>query len=174
MSLIMCPECGKKISSLAKCCPDCGFPVNEIENKEKRYNVVMVSGIQQEAKFAYHILDKIYPDHKQNVSIRIRSIPFVVAENLTLQNAQMLREKCLQFCQSTAIQEYSKFNAIYGLDVNDKVEELLGLREKPLTCPKCGSTAITTGSRGYSLITGFIGSGKTVNRCGKCGYSWKP
>lgn len=43
-----------------------------------------------------------------------------------------------------------------------------------LRCPKCGSTAITTGQRGFSLISGFWGSGKTVNRCGNCGYKWKP
>lgn len=41
-------------------------------------------------------------------------------------------------------------------------------------CPKCGSTSITAGQRGYSLLTGFIGSGKTVNRCANCGYKWKP
>lgn len=41
-------------------------------------------------------------------------------------------------------------------------------------CPKCGSTAITAGQRGYSLLTGFLGSGKTVNRCANCGYKWKP
>lgn len=41
-------------------------------------------------------------------------------------------------------------------------------------CPKCGSTQITTGQRGYSLITGFLGSNKTVNRCAKCGYKWEP
>lgn len=41
-------------------------------------------------------------------------------------------------------------------------------------CPKCGSTQITTGQRGYSLITGFLGSNKTVNRCANCGYKWEP
>lgn len=41
-------------------------------------------------------------------------------------------------------------------------------------CPKCGSTSITAGQRGYSLFTGFIGSGKTVNRCANCGHRWKP
>lgn len=40
-------------------------------------------------------------------------------------------------------------------------------------CPKCGSTAITAGQRGYSLLTGFLGSGQTVNRCANCGYKWK-
>lgn len=41
-------------------------------------------------------------------------------------------------------------------------------------CPKCGSTQITAGQRGYSLLTGFLGSGKTVNRCSNCGHKWKP
>ena len=43
-----------------------------------------------------------------------------------------------------------------------------------IRCPKCGSTQITTGQRGYSLFSGFLGSNKTVNRCAACGYSWKP
>lgn len=41
-------------------------------------------------------------------------------------------------------------------------------------CPKCGSTAITVGQRGYTLLTGFLGSNKTVNRCANCGHTWKP
>ena len=41
-------------------------------------------------------------------------------------------------------------------------------------CPRCGSTNITAGQRGYSLLTGFVGSGSTVNRCANCGHKWKP
>ena len=41
-------------------------------------------------------------------------------------------------------------------------------------CPKCGSTSISTVNRGYSLLTGFIGSGKPVNVCQKCGHKWRP
>jgi uncharacterized C2H2 Zn-finger protein len=44
----------------------------------------------------------------------------------------------------------------------------------PLKCPRCSSTAVTIGTRGYSMITGFIGSGETMNRCGNCGHKWKP
>lgn len=40
-------------------------------------------------------------------------------------------------------------------------------------CPKCGSTQITTGTRGWSLFTGFIGSGTVYNMCAKCGNKWK-
>lgn len=43
-----------------------------------------------------------------------------------------------------------------------------------ITCPKCGSTNVTTGQKGYSFLFGFLGSNETVNRCGHCGYTWKP
>ena len=41
------------------------------------------------------------------------------------------------------------------------------------TCPKCASPSIATINRGYSIIWGFIGSGKPVNVCQNCGYKWK-
>lgn len=41
-------------------------------------------------------------------------------------------------------------------------------------CPKCGCTDIGVVNRGYSIITGFIGSGKPMNVCKKCGKRWYP
>lgn len=41
-------------------------------------------------------------------------------------------------------------------------------------CPKCGSASIATTNRGYSLLTGFLGSNKKVNVCQACGHQWKP
>ena len=41
------------------------------------------------------------------------------------------------------------------------------------SCPKCGSTSIATVNRGYSMVTGFIGSGKPVNVCQVCGHKWE-
>lgn len=41
-------------------------------------------------------------------------------------------------------------------------------------CPRCDSTQIVTGQRGYSLMWGFLGSNKTMNRCASCGYKWEP
>lgn len=46
--------------------------------------------------------------------------------------------------------------------------------QKAMCCPKCGSTAITTGARGVNWTMGLIGASKTVNRCGNCGHTWKP
>lgn len=52
---------------------------------------------------------------------------------------------------------------------NAKAAESLALK-----CPKCGSTNISTGARGVSFFWGFLGADKTVNRCAKCGHTWKP
>ena len=41
-------------------------------------------------------------------------------------------------------------------------------------CPKCGCPDIGIVNRGYSFWTGFLGSGKPVNVCKKCGYKWTP
>ena len=41
-------------------------------------------------------------------------------------------------------------------------------------CPKCGATAIATINRGYSVVWGFLGSGKPVNICQVCGHKFKP
>ncbi len=46
--------------------------------------------------------------------------------------------------------------------------------EPKLNCPKCGSTNIQLTNRGFSLMTGFIGSGSPRNVCQKCGFKWKP
>lgn len=41
-------------------------------------------------------------------------------------------------------------------------------------CPQCGSTSITTGSRGLNWTFGAIGASNTVNRCSVCGFTWYP
>ena len=46
--------------------------------------------------------------------------------------------------------------------------------EDKVRCPKCSCTDIDVANRGYSILTGFVGSGKTMNVCKKCGYKWKP
>lgn len=86
----------------------------------------------------------------------------------------------------TIFNEYIKDNPLFDedlykarLDNENRLakatsERLHEKNNNTLKCPKCGSTAVTTGARGYSLITGFLGSGSTVNRCGKCGHTWKP
>ena len=64
------------------------------------------------------------------------------------------------------VTEYAEKNSLI---IGDHVYEEIKPR-----CPKCNSTSITTGARGVNGFWGFIGASKTVNRCGNCGYTWKP
>lgn len=41
-------------------------------------------------------------------------------------------------------------------------------------CPKCGSAKVHAGARGFKLTTGFIGSGKVLITCLRCGRQFKP
>lgn len=38
MALLNCPECGKSVSSMAKTCPDCGFPITDSQVVETPIN----------------------------------------------------------------------------------------------------------------------------------------
>ena len=51
--------------------------------------------------------------------------------------------------------------------------QLKAERDKP-KCPKCGSTYVALGTRGWSMLTGMIGSNNPMNVCQTCGYKWKP
>lgn len=53
-------------------------------------------------------------------------------------------------------------------------QKLAERNSAPLHCPKCNSTQISIGQRGFTITTGFLGSNKTMNRCGNCGYKWYP
>lgn len=61
--------------------------------------------------------------------------------------------------------------------------------EKPITCPKCGSTQVAAGNKGFDagravlgdmllgpigLLGGTAGSKDVVLSCLKCGARWKP
>src|SRR4051794_1578286 len=41
-------------------------------------------------------------------------------------------------------------------------------------CPKCGSAQLHAEKRGWTLLTGFIGSAKVRITCLKCGKRFKP
>lgn len=43
-----------------------------------------------------------------------------------------------------------------------------------IKCPKCGCSDIATINKGYSILSGLLGSGNPMNVCQKCGYKWKP
>jgi hypothetical protein len=47
-------------------------------------------------------------------------------------------------------------------------------KEDPIKCPRCRSTQIQAGTRGWNIWTGIIGSHKVVLTCLKCGFRFNP
>lgn len=41
-------------------------------------------------------------------------------------------------------------------------------KENPIRCPRCGSTEYTLMNRGFSIFTGFFGSGNVKRVCNRC------
>lgn len=152
MSLIKCPECQKEVSDKSKICIHCGFPISEVQ----LYNVVRPS-----------------LNHPGQYILEY--------ENLTLEQAEKRKRECEDFDKevislgATIINTYEIVNSNADLDYcNLEMRKIKIPDPSILHCPKCGSTAITTGARGVNWTLGLIGAGKTVNRCGKCGHIWTP
>ena len=51
MAFIDCPECGKKVSDMAKACPSCGYPVFDLFTKKQSTNIE-----EDSEKIDYHEL----------------------------------------------------------------------------------------------------------------------
>lgn len=149
MALINCPDCGKKISDKSDKCINCGYPLNQLKI------------------CTYQINEQLY------------DLSFVLDNNLSKKekiNKINIVSKCgLKKAMEITHDIYNEYN------INDIAISSYQNGQKnttndapKLTCPKCGSTNITEGTRGFSLMTGFIGSGKFRYVCKKCGNKWKP
>ena len=152
MALIKCPECGKEVSDKALTCIHCGCPLVE-------KNHCIINGVDVDCSFLF---DPKYED------IEIKELIMMEKTNLDAGIADKI------------VEEWSKKGEIppvFKGKISTYEEESRQAMERinnQLHCPKCGSTSITTGARGVNWFWGFIGANKTVNRCGKCGYTWKP
>jgi len=161
MALINCPECGREISDQAKNCVHCGYPIFLINGKI------------------------VNPDYVLTAKGKSHDLTYIVE---IIQSAVYMDEPKRRYLERKVyetgdISIYAARKIVDGIIKTGKVPKdvdpelgKLSKYVKPavLRCPKCGSTAVTTGNRGFSVVSGFIGSGKTVNRCGICGFAWKP
>lgn len=145
MALINCPECGKEISDKSQSCIHCGYPIQQ--QPEKMKNVIAR-----------------YPDGDV----------YIKARNLTMEEAISKRE------QLEHSLKHPKSGLIIDVDIKYEIVDYDDPICNPIcktsvpSCPRCGSTSISTGARGVNHFWGFIGASKTVNRCAKCGHMWEP
>ena len=146
MSLITCPECGARISDKASCCVQCGYPLQNVDKTPDLYCVKRIADKWVLGKARSSGITKDRADILLDFIIKNRGEAEVVPD----ENSKSVNQKMMDY-----------------IDINFN-------KNAPVMCPRCKSTQIVTGQRGFSLITGFIGSNKTVNRCSKCGYTWQP
>lgn len=181
MSILRCIECGHDVSSFADRCPNCGCPVNVILDNQhnaigKKYDVVLesfVTGLKNEVMFTRFVSESSGGKYSQtDVKRMADNLPQTIITGVDKDVAESVVAKIKELDGKASIKESTEDHEPTSAQ-KIKSSYLFKMGE-PLKCPRCGSTAVTTTSRGYSLIWGFAGSNKTVNRCGKCGYTWKP
>lgn len=167
LALINCPECNKEISNYAKSCPHCGFPLStDYKNiSEFKYDVILTGFYGSKIDIIKCVRNTLKLDIPEAMDLT-NNIPSFLKRNISLDEANEIKEAIETSGASIVIEKYN--------DGQDDKSILKKHTSNLITCPRCGSTAITTGQRGFNIVTGFLGSNKTVNRCGKCGYSWQP
>ena len=167
MALIRCPECGKEISNKAEACPNCGYPIESLGKAKhiinEEYAVILENAGVNKVKAIRDVREVTGLGLKEAKEMT-ENVPCVFIDKISLEAATAIRN---------AFEEDGAIVSVVSSD--DKSTKITVAKEaNKIRCPRCGSTQITTGQRGFSFWTGFIGANKTVNRCAKCGHSWQP
>lgn len=174
MPLLKCIECGNDVSTYAEKCPYCGCPVSLITeelNRDKLFDIV-VDTLPEYTSWITGFICQTYNVGYSNSLSMIENLPFTIARGMSSRTAKMLKEVLdKEGCESRIIESNETEEKFTEQDLKKRK---LYQKYQPVKCPRCGSTSVTTTSRGYSLVWGFAGSNKTVNRCGKCGFTWNP
>lgn len=167
MAIINCPECNGIVSTFADVCPHCGYPIkNELSNSEHKDDIMYNVIYQYADKLMAGVFTEILGVSKREDAEHVFRHPCFIKKNVSLKEATTIKSK---------LEARGAHIAIVRSD--ECIDEIATLRKydiEPIRCPKCKSTSISTGARGFSVMSGFVGAGKTVNRCAKCGYTWKP
>lgn len=172
MALIICPDCGKSISDKASACIFCGCPIVPIK---KTYDVILdhINSYGNKQKYKTRFVVMMHQIAKEEIRFYDETMyepGRVLIEGISQKNAEGLKTAMEEIGYIVSLRETDTVNT----ENNERVASTLPLYIGPVCCPHCRSTSVTTGPRGYSLLTGFIGSSKTVNMCAKCGYKWEP
>ena len=141
---------------MQKECSNCHITLDEDEIVSKYNNVCPVCHLENSYEYEYIMDIKRISTDESFVQAMIK---------LYNENPIEYQLKIQQF--KTQLQQQKS--------IQQTIEQKSTTNDTPkLTCPKCGSTNITEGTKGFSLMTGFIGSGNFRYVCKRCGNKWKP
>lgn len=174
MALIICPECGGKISDQADKCIHCGYPlkkINKISLKCDKENNMYVykNNLYNLTELVNYLKNNTFAEYEMDLP--------------TWKEARLiLRRICPDISEGDRLINYIKTNrSIPDKELKNTTNNIHysstphpSAPTNQVTCPKCGSTSITTEERGYDIMWGFLGSSSKKNLCQKCGYKWWP
>lgn len=161
MALINCPECKKEISDQAKTCPHCGFPLKEESLETIAYKAVVLHTSKNRYRWLLESKGSV-----GNLSGKEFSQGDVV-KLLDQNNNVLIQTKidtycCLPIGRDLTItfgfndlEEETANNTKYIIKTCSKENEI-SFDEKPLRCPKCGSTNIQIVPRKWSIWAGVF------------------
>lgn len=174
--LIKCVECGKEISDKASACPHCGCPV-EYTVSNNRYKIILISKENNYGGLVTEMIAELY-DIKLVEAIDLEEqLSGTILSGVKKEDAELLKAKFESFGAVVRLEPDAESEE---LDLGDRLSKALSVQkpnhesENRIRCPKCGSTSISTVNRGFSIVTGFWGSGDPRNVCQRCGHKWKP
>ena len=195
MTQIECPNCRKIIDSTNECCPNCNYNIAEYLNKinllkdnkvisNKLFICPNCGKFETSKNTLYFICDNCGTPYKSTDITRDEYwdefTKFFLDKKGDEYNLNVIKEYVgdtinwdLYYTNKKTQEENINNKIKYQQQKEAKEKARQDAINNP-HCPKCGSTAITAGQRGYSILTGFLGSNKTVCRCANCGHSWKP
>lgn len=162
MPLIKCIDCGNMISDHSDICVHCGCPTKlSLQQSTKNY-ICSINGTTFDFSDCLDEVIALWRAGKQGAPAKI------------IEDKTSLGSKA-------AIDFLRKIDELGEAPREFKGEIVPRLKPNPssidpnfVRCPKCGCPDIGVVNRGYSFWTGFLGSGKPVNVCKKCGYKWTP
>ena len=182
MALIKCPECGKEISDKAAACIQCGYPLasNSPSEHEKVVKILTTATATPTHTPAPPKISEtfyLFSADNEHVNIECQKCGKIYRYGRMYHFSKVTSEMCIPNAEircancGNSADAYSQILPKHKITIFDKNQLK---KDDVLRCPRCKSTSVTTGQRGFNIWTGFLGSNKTVNRCGKCGHSWKP
>ena len=173
MALITCPECGKQISDKALACIHCGCPMEEKKSSTVytgNYQVVLTKKCSNSMMAHIKAVKEYFEyDLKRSKDI-VDAAPSILYTGTSL-------EKCNDIVSFFEKETKIPATVIIIKEGEDNSSVFTGSKNNygsAVCCPKCGSTSIATVNRGFSIVTGFLGSGKPMNVCQACGYKYDP
>lgn len=197
MPLIKCPMCEKDISPNAESCPNCGEPMKKnkelIKNSDDEFNksqcsLILINNGRSPIKIIKRIRE-VTGYGLKDAKDCTDNIPSVILKDIDYLKAAEIKNS---FEILGATMEISSENGDLTIDRRSDAAEHKVVEHKndtqTLKCPKCGSTQITAGNKGFGLgkaaiggillgpvglLGGVLGSKKVLVTCLKCGKQWK-